>query len=231
MTKTAAKPRAKKAAVTPAPTPAPAADKGKTLRIEDDGKKPMERVRADMATEGVLANVLTVQAFSQKSLGELDLTECAVSMRDTTKAVQGGDLKPVEAMLMAQAASLNAMFCELTRRAGLNMGEYLEATETYMRMALKAQAQCRSTLEALAEIKAPRSVLIAKQANIANGHQQVNNGASPGPARVEETATSPNGLLEAPQHGNFMDAGAAGTAGGAHPILAPVGALDRAAHG
>ena len=53
--------------------------------------------------------------------------------------------------------------------------EYLPAAETYLRLALKAQAQCRATVEALAEIKNPRPVAFVKQANIAQGPQQVNN--------------------------------------------------------
>ena len=43
----------------------------------------------------------------------------------------------------------------------------------------KRQAQCRATLEALAEIKNPRPVAFVKQANISGGHQQVNNGMQP----------------------------------------------------
>jgi|WetSurMetagenome_2_1015567.scaffolds.fasta_scaffold32360_3 hypothetical protein len=84
-------------------------------------------------------------------------------------------------MLAAQAAALNAMFRELARRASLNMGEYLDASERYMRLALKAQGQCRATLEMLAAMKNP-PVVFARQANINNGGQQrVNNGAQPAP--------------------------------------------------
>lgn len=237
MATTAAK--KKKAA---APTPAPAssgAGKSNTLQVADDGRKSQERLRADMAAEGLIGNALMVKAFSQKMFGELDLTESARSLRDMAKTVHGGDLEPAEAMLLAQATSLNAIFCELARRSGLNMGEYLDAADRYMRLALKAQAQCRATLEALAEIKNPRPVAFVKQANIAHGPQQVNNSAAPGsssstrtsaPARTEETATPPNELLEAHQHGNFMDTGAPGTAGRAHQDLAAVGAKHRPAH-
>jgi hypothetical protein len=46
--------------------------------------------------------------------------------------------------------------------------------ENYMRMAMRAQNQCRMTLETLATIKNP-PVVFAKQANINNGGQkQVN---------------------------------------------------------
>ena len=45
-----------------------------------------------------------------------------------------------------------------------------------MNLALKAQAQSRATIQALVELKYPRQVIVTQQANIANGHQQVNNG-------------------------------------------------------
>lgn len=51
----------------------------------------------------------------------------------------------------------------------------LHAVESYMRIALKAQAQCARTIEVLSNIKNP-PIVYAKQANIANGHQQINNG-------------------------------------------------------
>ncbi|MEZ5585209.1 MAG: hypothetical protein R3F37_22875 [Candidatus Competibacteraceae bacterium] len=49
--------------------------------------------------------------------------------------------------------------------------------EMHLRLALRAQAQSTRTLEVLANLK-NLPVVIAKQANIAQGHQQVNNGSS-----------------------------------------------------
>ena len=72
------------------------------------------------------------------------------------------------------------------------MGEYLEAMDRYLRLALKAQAQCRATIETLAAMKNP-PVVFARQANISNGPQQVNNGQPP---RAEEKQNLPNELLE-----------------------------------
>lgn len=69
----------------------------------------------------------------------------------------------------------------MARRAALNMNGHLDATDELLRLALKAQAQSRATVEALAEVKNPRSVAFVKQANIAHGHQQVDN---PGAARA-----------------------------------------------
>ena len=68
----------------------------------------------------------------------------------------------------------------------MNMDEYIEATERYMRLALKAQGQCRATLETLAAIKNP-PVVFARQANFANGPQQVNNN----PTRAEIPESPP----------------------------------------
>lgn len=84
---------------------------------------------------------------------------------------------PPKATLTEHAAALDAIFTELARRGALNLGEYLSASETYLRLALKAQSQCHATLETLAEIKNPHPVAFVQQANIAHGPQQVNNGA------------------------------------------------------
>lgn len=86
---------------------------------------------------------------------------------------------PPKATLTAQAAAIDAIFPEPARRGALNLGEYLSASETYFRLALKAQSQCRATLEALAEIKNTHPVAFVQQANIAHGPQQVNYGAVP----------------------------------------------------
>lgn len=77
-------------------------------------------------------------------------------------------------MLAAQTIALNAVFSDIAWRAARNTMEYLPATETYLRLALKAQAQCRATIEALAEIKNPRPVAFVKQANIAQGTSALN---------------------------------------------------------
>ena len=77
----------------------------------------------------------------------------------------------------------------------------------YMRLALKAQGQCRATLETLANIKNPRPVAFVQQANIAHGPQQVNNGMAPSqgePAQATKNAFEPNELLEQ-QHGERLD--------------------------
>jgi len=89
--------------------------------------------------------------------------------------VNKGDMGRPEAMLMAQAHTLDSLFVELVNRSRLNMGEYFNAADKYMRLALKAQSQCRTTLETLSEIKNPKPYIQNNRAQ----YQQVNNGTHP----------------------------------------------------
>jgi hypothetical protein len=90
---------------------------------------------------------------------------------------------------MAQAHALETIFNALAQRVAQNMGAgYMEATETYLRLALKAQSQCRTTIEALGELKQPQSTNFIEQQNVAN-QQRENNGSetsTPGPPRARE---------------------------------------------
>lgn len=167
---------------------------------------------------------VTMDAWG-KFAGEVNLGELVEDVRDKVKRVQGGDMRLIEAMLYGQAMTLQTMFTNLARRA-VNQ-EHLKQFQTHLTLALKAQAQCRSTLEALAEIKNPRSVAFVKQANIAN-NQQVNNGTSPGrPSHTAINDNAQNELLEH-QHGDTLDTRAQSTASGFNPHLETLDAIDRA---
>jgi hypothetical protein len=219
---------APKKAATKAPT-APAASDPNVLRLPKEEGKSDERIFAEVALSTVTTNGVTARLFSRGTFGESDLGATIAAMREKAGKVQAGDLSELEATLLAQAVALNAIFTELSRRAALNMGEHLAATEAYLRHAFKAQAQCRATLQTLAEIKNPRPVAFVKQANIAHGPQQVNNGTdAPTRAREEKTIEA-NELLEV-QHGERLDTRTAGAASGDHSQLETVGAIDRAAH-
>ena len=172
--------------------------------------------RARMAVHPRTNAAAVIQEYC-KPFGEQDFVELMAAMAETSGKVLGGDMKPVESMLIAQAHALQSMFMNFSRKA-IN-ADYQQTLESYFRMALKAQNQCRMTLETLANIKNP-PVVYAKQANIAHGHQQVNNGV-PAPAYEEKTIHS-NEQLEH-QHGERMDTGTAGTASGFNQDLEAVG--------
>lgn len=195
---------------------------GKAPATTDDFKN-----RADVATHAETMAAVAAHRFAGV-VGEQDPQALVAEMTGRIKAVTGGDMREPERMLMGQAIALQAIFANLANRAALNVGEYLDASERYMRLALKAQSQCRATLETLAAIKNP-PLVIAKQANVTTGPQQINNGVV-GQSRAGEIENAQNKLLEA-HDGQWLDTGTAGAAIGADPQLATVGAIDRATNG
>jgi hypothetical protein len=169
-----------------------------------------------------------IQALEQENY---EVNAVIRQLEAQTAAVQSGDLKRGEAMLTAQAHALDALFGNLARRAARNLNAgHRDACEQYLRLAFKAQAQCRVTWEAIAEIKNPRPVAFVRQANIAHGPQQINNAApTASSSRAEQTENRQSKLLEA-QDGKRMDSGAAAATGRANQGLETVGAIHRAAH-
>lgn len=175
-----------------------------------------------------MQNAAALHAWSSQ-FGEPQISELVRELQEKTKTVTDGDMRPVEAMLYGQAMTLQSLFTNLLRRGRGQEG--LQQFTTMLSLALKAQAQCRCTLEALAEIKNPRAVAFVRQANITQGPQQVNNGPAPAAAHAhaDKTATEQNGLLEA-HHEQRLDSRAQGAAGGANPVLEAVGTVERAAN-
>lgn len=186
------------------PTP-----KSRRLEVRARPGVSLDRMATDMIAEGEATNASTALRFVNAEHGELSLTDMVASLREHGEAINRGDFATVERMLNAQAVALNAMFAELARRAMVNMGTHLGATESYLRLALKAQSQSRATVETLAAIKNP-PVVFARQANIAHGPQQVNNGPAPAAGTATGAATAPvppavGGCetLEAPAAGTY----------------------------
>lgn len=198
-----------------------------TLQVTEKPGVTRERQLAEIALDPLFGSAALASTFSKGTFGATDLTATYEGLLERAKAIRSNKLGSAEDMLTAQAAALNAMFLELARRSGANMGEYIQAAETYMRLALKAQAQCRATLETLATIKNP-PVVYARQANIANGPQQVNNGVDNSPASNQ--ASPPNELLEK-EHVKRLDPGTAGTAISGDPALEAMGAINGTADG
>lgn len=184
-----------------------------------------DRAVTDMLAAGEVTGALAMVGFAVGDHGELSLTDMVKSLRASGEAVNRGDLRAGEAMLNAQAVALNTMFGALARRAALNMGTYMGATETYLRLALKAQSQSRATVETLAAIKNPPMVF-ARQANINNGgQQQVNNGAAP------STATAQPGAPTTAPRVEFSDAYAQARAPAAIPRTEQSELIERGGRG
>jgi hypothetical protein len=204
-------------------TPAAASDESRTLKVTEDTKKSRAEVLADLAALSPYTAAMVHVDFLRDTFGECSLTETVKVLCDKAVAVHRGNLKDAETMLVSQATALNAIFTRFALRASMNMGEYLDATDRYMRLALRAQSQCRATLETLALIKNPPAVF-ARQANIAQGPQQVNNTVSV--AHAGNTESVQNKVLE--PNGQRLDDRTTQTSGSSDLALAPVGTVDRA---
>ena len=191
-----------------------------------DGNTPEESalnfanlmISPEMASFRVITN-----RERQELMDQLDTPALIDALRAQTKAVQKGDLRAAEAMLMNQATALQSLFVKLAE-TGLQ-ASLLRQQETALRLALKAQSQCRATLETLANIKNP-PVVYAKQANVTTGPQQVNNGLPPSPTGTRETKFQKNKLKELNHdQQQWLDTGAPSAAGGTHQeakALAPI---------
>lgn len=198
-----------------------------TLRVEATPDVDPKVTLARTALRPSVRAALTTGTYSTQ-FPKLELTELVEELAAQNSAASKGDMARAEGMLMSQAHTLEAIFHELARRAALNMGEYIGAAETYLRLALKAQSQCRATLETLAAIKNPAPVTFVKQANVAHGPQQVNNVPAE-PSRARESENQPDKLLEH-QRNEWMDGGAAQTTVGADSAMEAVGEVHGAAN-
>lgn len=145
------------------------------------------------------------EAITKSMFPEMDLATLISELNSQISNVQSGNLENLEAMLVGQANALQTIFVSLTRRAAAQ--EYLKQYGVYMTLALKAQSQSRATIQALVELKYPKQVAFVKQANIAHGNQQVNNGdfphssRAPAHAHAEKNQIQQNKLLAGEQHG------------------------------
>jgi hypothetical protein len=134
-----------------------------------------------MLTAPEVAAYRVIGGAQPKHLADgIDVPGLLATLRDQATAVSSGDLSRVEAMLTNQSASLQALFVAMVERSLRQ--EFVAYVEPYMRLALKAQSQCRATLQTLAEIRNP-PVIYARQANVTSGPQQINNGVAPPRAR------------------------------------------------
>jgi hypothetical protein len=197
-------------------------DTFQVARSEDTESQAM----AKLATTSVLSAV-TLKRYSGGG-DTLEMPDLVNEMRKAGDEVVAGNMGRVERMLANQALTLDAIFNEMAQRSGRQ--ESFKGIEVLMRLALKAQAQARSTAEALALLKNPMPFI--RQANMTTGPQQVNNyAATPSTtgrqSGAENSQSAPNKLLEA-DHGQRLDIGAQAAAGRGNQALEAVGAVQRA---
>jgi hypothetical protein len=187
--------------------------------------KPSEhdpKMVALLALTPSLNAALVIKRFSS-ACGELDLNALIDSLRNEVSAVGTGKMGRPEAMLVTQAHTLDSLFTYLARCAGREVTTSMEQLDTYLRLAFRAQSQCRATIEAINLMKNPPSATFVRQANLAH-NQQINNG--PPASRAGETENQPSKLLEQ-QDGERLEFGTAGQAGSSDPAMAALETIDR----
>ena len=198
-------------------------DNKTTLNVPAEEAESTDNALARTLIRPALNSALSITKLSR--LGDVCQTNINALIEELggqVTAVNDGDMSRPEALLVAQAHTLDALFGRLLDASLTNMGEYLSATESYMRLALKAQAQSAQTIRVLSELKNPKNVAFIQQANLTNGHQQVNNHA-----RAEGTKNQPNELLEAEEH-ERLDFGTQKETVRDDSAVEAVGEIDRA---
>ena len=101
--------------------------------------------KARLAVSPSLNSATVIQAYQGNVMGkDVELGGLIDQLRDTFTEVKGGDLNTLEAMLISQATALQTIFTSLARRA--QMQEYQKNLESFLGLALKAQAQSRATI-------------------------------------------------------------------------------------
>mgnify|MGYP001821227006 CR=1 FL=1 len=179
--------------------------KHNTIIVEEPKDGDLDKKLAETALDSSIQASLSVRKYgAEEVFRDVDINTLAQSLSEQIKATKENDLDDLEAMLTGQAYVLNAMFNNLTQKAVNNMGYDMRVAEAFLKYGLRVQSQCQSTIEKISQIKNPPLVGYARQANIAHGHQQVNNGL--------ENQNVQNELLEE-KDGEWLDTRAKSKAG------------------
>jgi hypothetical protein len=186
--------------------------KKQVLTLSMGKNQTKEQALAEFNSKSVFLSAAVKESFDIGVGDEFSFQATMQVLEKTIAQIQSGDLSKIEEMYISQAVALEAMFASLARRAKAQ--DKLLQYEAHMRLALKAQNQSRATLQALVQLKQPSQTTFVKQANIAQGHQQVNNLA-------EKNITPQNELLE----GSYaeLDTGTTPTPTGIDTTLETVG--------
>ena len=190
--------------------------KDKKISIPKKEGVSLEQGATEYMLDTKTMGAMVIDGYSNGVCNQMDMEYARVVIGETTDAIKRGDLSNLEEMLYAQAIALNLMFVSLSRRASIQTNVDIRSSIT--NLALKSQNQSRNTLQALINLKQPSSTQFIKQANIAQGHQQVNNLA-------EKNITPQNELLR----GIYaeLDTGTTRTPKGIDTTLEALGKVNR----
>lgn len=178
---------------------------------------------AKLALDPIAQGAITLNEYNDLDVHQ-DLQNLHDSLTEQTNAIKDGDLDRCEEMLAAQAHSLDSIFNCLAQKA--IKSKNMRHMDTYLKLALKAQSQCRTTLDSLSGRKSTPMISYVQQANITNGPQQVNNESVSGKNKTK-TRISKNKLMEK-IYGQRLDTRATRSPGTNDQDLATLEAFNRA---
>jgi len=116
-------------------------------------------LRDERGRQRIIAALECLQAGPGAASGDLltmlpddeAVDRAIVAIEESLAKLQTDDFSAMKATLAAQAASLDVVFSEFAKRAARTV--VVKVSEVDMRFALKAQAQCRATVESLARLR------------------------------------------------------------------------------
>ena len=194
------------------------ADKKQILTLKLEKNQTKKLALAEFQSKSEFLSTAVIESFNVGLGDDFDFQSNMRVLGKTIREIQSGDLSKIEEMYISQAVALEAMFASLARRAKVQ--DKLLQYDTHMRLALKAQNQSRATLQALVQLKQPSNTQFIKQANIAQGHQQVNNLA-------EKNITPQNELLEDIHGNSHLDTGTTTATTGIDTALEALDKINR----
>ena len=177
-----------------------------------------------------LSNARAIKALEGEKLPEdMGVVHLKEALEDQVASLREDDsTQHQEAMLADQAVTLQTLFVRLIERAEAQT--VAEHYRTLLHLALRAQNQSRATLQALSNVRSPRSQVFAKQANVAN-NQQINHAQSAEDPSAETLENTQTGLLDEQPNEQWLDTRAPSQAGAGNSTMAPLDTLDRTQDG
>jgi hypothetical protein len=189
----------------------------------DRGSDPMAAIAA-RCLQPAVQNAVTIRRYTKGAFGNGPDTDSLIAeLQKQLEAANRGDLSRPEATLVAQAHTLDVIFGGLARRAADEHS--FPDFQAFLQLALKAQAQCRATIQTLGELKAPRQAQFVRQQNLAL-NQQVNNDSSNEPRARGAALKHTNELLK--EHPiERLECGETSSPGAADTPVATLGKINR----
>jgi hypothetical protein len=166
-----------------------------TLSAETASVHTEEEKRANIALAPEFKAAVTAQAYAPL-IGQTDLASVLKRLGEMSTSSAKENSRELEYMLTSQAIALDSIFNRLAIQAHASIGKHPKVVDTYLRLALKAQNQCRATAESLVNIKSPRqyisqtNVATALQVNIERDTHHVD-------ARTARSHEAPDSAVEA----------------------------------